>query len=92
MDKENEKVRKAHRQAWNQKVRALVDFVKRKDKRFIAWKAEQERLQKEKEEAMKKKEAELKASRAKERQKLYEQVKHSKVKHVEENKDKLEVK
>ena len=91
MDKENKKFRQKARQAWNQKVRALVDFVKRKDKRVQAWKAEQERILKEKEEALLKKQAEDKAKRLSERQKLYEQLKKTKQRLTEENLEQLEV-
>ncbi|CAG7834323.1 unnamed protein product, partial [Allacma fusca] len=90
MDKENKKFRSKAKQEWNQKVRALVDFVKRKDKRVQAWKTEQERILKEKEEALKQKQAEEKALRLKERKKLFEAVKSHKEKHNKDNADQLE--
>ena len=91
MDKENKKFRQKARQVWNQKVRALVDFVKRKDKRVQAWKTEQERILKEKEEALLKKQAEDKAKRLSERKKLYEEAKITKPRLTEENLEQLEV-
>lgn len=51
MERENKKVRSEARKAWNQQVRALVDFVKRRDKRVQEWKNQQEALRKEKEAA-----------------------------------------
>lgn len=80
MDKENKKIRTDGKKAWNREVRALVDFVKRKDKRVQAWKALQEVRLKEKEEEISKKAKEAKSKRLAERKKLLESVKSHKAK------------
>jgi DnaJ family protein A protein 5 len=75
MDKENKKLRQDARRDWNQRVRALVDFAKRKDKRVHAWKLEQEVKMREKEEALAKKIAEDRTRRLLERKELLASVK-----------------
>jgi DnaJ family protein A protein 5 len=78
MDKENEKIRKDAKKAWNREVRALVDFVKRKDKRVQAWKLLQEVKMKEKEAEIARKAEEEKAKRLAERKKMLESAKKTK--------------
>lgn len=89
MDKENKKIRSEAKKDWNQRVRALVDFVKRKDKRVQAWKAEQELKLKEKETMLAKKFADDKAKRLEERRKLLEAAKKGEVAH--DGKDQIQV-
>ena len=74
MDKENKKFRTEAKRAWNQRVRALVDFVKRKDKRVLAWKIKHDTELEEKKAALARKSAEDKALRLKERKKIFESV------------------
>jgi len=76
MDKENKKLRTEAKKDWNQRVRALVDFVKRKDKRVQAWKTEQDIRLKEKEAVLAKKVAEDKARRQEERRQIWESSKN----------------
>lgn len=75
MERENKKIRQEAKKAWNQQVRALVDFVKRKDKRVQAWKSEQEVLRKEREVAVAKKMQEEKTKKLAERKKTLEALK-----------------
>ncbi len=72
MDKENKKLRSEAKKDWNQRVRALVDFVKRKDKRVVAWKLKCESELEEKKAALAKKDADDRARRLEERKKLFE--------------------
>lgn len=78
MDKENKKIRTEAKKAWNREVRALVDFVKRKDKRVSAWRTLQEERRKEKEAELARKEQEAKKKRLEERKKLLETAKSKK--------------
>ncbi|ODM95919.1 DnaJ subfamily C member 21 [Orchesella cincta] len=75
MERENKKVRAEAKKAWNQQVRALVDFVKRKDKRVQEWRAQQEVLRKEKEAAVAKRMQEEKTKKLAERKKALESLK-----------------
>ncbi|CAL8078053.1 unnamed protein product [Orchesella dallaii] len=75
MERENKKVRTEAKKAWNQQVRALVDFVKRKDKRVQDWRAKQEAARKEKEAAIAKKMQEEKTKNLAERKKALESLK-----------------
>lgn len=60
MEEENMKIRKVERREFNDTVRELVSFVKKRDKRMLLWQLEQQRLQKEKEEMQKLKRQQLK--------------------------------
>jgi len=89
MEKENKKIRSAARMAWNREVRALVDFVKRKDKRVQAWKAAQEVILKQKAEEAAKREQALREKQRAERKKIIETAK--KLKPGPENQSTLKV-
>lgn len=78
MDKENKKIRTEAKKGWNREVRALVDFVKRKDKRVQAWKVLQEVKLKQKQDELAQKEKEAKAQRLAERKKLLDSAKTNK--------------
>lgn len=78
MDKENKKIRTEARKAWNREVRALVDFVKRKDKRVQAWKVELEAKVKQKQEEIARKTQIAKDKRLAERKEMLKAVKSRK--------------
>lgn len=75
MERENKKVRTEAKKAWNQQVRALVDFVKRKDKRVQQWRAQQETLRKQKEAEVARKMLEEKKKKLADRKKTFESLK-----------------
>jgi len=80
MEKENKKFRSEAKKKFNQQVKALVQFVKQKDKRFQAWKKLQEERQKEKEAAVAKKLLEEKDRQRAERKKLLEMARETRTK------------
>jgi len=51
MDQENEKSRKAARREYNEGVRGLVDFLRKRDKRVAAHQVEQARVREERQAA-----------------------------------------
>jgi len=60
MEKENKKAREAHKKKRNEEVRALVAFIRKRDKRVQAYRKDLERKQKEQQEKNKERQAELK--------------------------------
>lgn len=78
MDKENEKIRRDAKKCWNREVRALVDFVKRKDRRVIDWKIQEKAKLNLKQKELAKKAEESKFKRLAERKELLESVKSQK--------------
>lgn len=86
IEEENKKVRSKARKEFNDVVRRLAAFVKKRDKRVLERQLEVQRLEKEKEEMLK-----LKRLKAKEEKilkaKLYEEAEWTKVSNAEQDRD-----
>ncbi|RKP38843.1 hypothetical protein BJ085DRAFT_13318 [Dimargaris cristalligena] len=65
MEKENRKLRESARKTYNDTVRSLITFVKKRDPRIQAWNAEQQELQRQREEEKSRLKAEAKTVRVK---------------------------
>eukprot|EP00899_Mesostigma_viride_P002304 jgi/Mesvir1/12074/Mv00354-RA.2 len=63
IDEENKKTRKKARQEYSEEVRELASFLRKRDKRVMAWQVEQKKKQAEQEEIAKRKKQEAQAAK-----------------------------